>query len=94
MNKDYNALVHAMQSGVAHDIGLHGIEKAGADPKHLRVGVNVAIVESSALWKMLVAKGIITEAEMIEALLEAHGDEVKAYETKLSKATGANIKLG
>lgn len=93
MNQRYMGAVHAMQSGVASDISMNGEAVAGASPKHLRVGVNVAIVESSALWKLLVKKGLITKEEMEEALVEAHEEEVRRYEAKLKETTGVEIKL-
>jgi len=93
MNEEYVSLVHAMQSGVAFDIAAHGEKRAGADPKHLRVGVNVALVESSALWTLLVRKGIISEEEKVASLTEAHIAEVQRYEDHLSKTTGAKVVL-
>lgn len=93
MDAKYRALVHAMQSGVAMEIEKEGLAGAAADPKHLRVGVNVAIVESSALWKLLLDKGIVTEDEMRDRLHEAHADEVARYEQHLSRLLGCEIKL-
>lgn len=92
-NEKYPALVHAMQSGVAFDISSGGESKAGADAKHLRVGVNVAIVESSALWRLLCDKGIITTEEMEAALIAAHEAEVARYEERLKERYGVETKL-
>lgn len=73
----YVAAAHAMQSGVAvkmqHD-------PAETTPKHLRVGVNSAMVEHSALTLLLVDKGVITEAEYYTALADAMEREAKLYE--------------
>lgn len=93
MNAAYRAAVHAMQSGVAMEIGTGGLERAAATPKQLRVGINVALVESSALWKLMVDKGIITESEMAERLVAAHEEEAERYAKALTKALGTEIKL-
>lgn len=93
MNDKYQKLVHAMQSGVAMEIEQAGIDQAAATPKHLRVGVNVALVESSALWKLLVEKGIITEKEMEECLLAAHKEEVDRYTARIKKLLGGLVDV-
>lgn len=93
MNKEYLAAAHAMQSGVAMDIEMNGEVAAGANPKHLRVGVNSAMVENSALWGLLLKKGIITEEEMTTALVEAHQAEAARYEAHLSAKLGKKVKL-
>jgi hypothetical protein len=89
-NREYHALVHAMQSGVAMEMNY---DASSTEPKHLRVGVNVAIVEQSALWKLLVDKGLVSLDEMHEAILAAHRDEVASYEAELSERLGTKITL-
>lgn len=49
--------MHAMQSGVAFEGG------APLEPKHLRVGVNNALVSLDALVRLLVAKGVFELGE-------------------------------
>ena len=93
MNSEYNRLVHAMQSGVAMDISHCGEKGAGADPKHLRVGVNVAMVESAALAKLLMDKGVFTPEEYNKALIEAHRQEVARYEARLTDRVGSGTKI-
>lgn len=86
----YQALAHAMQSGVATDQ-----ERGSKDgtPKHLRVGINSALVETSALGGLLVSKGIITADEYQDAILEMMAAEVDRYEKLLSERYGIEIKL-
>jgi hypothetical protein len=88
----YEEACYAMQAGV----GLR--EKLGRSnettPKHLRVGVNSAMVEHSALARLLVAKGIITEPEYREALAEGMRDEVALYEQGLTEELGKTVTLG
>lgn len=81
---------HAIQSGVAWRMG---IDRAETDGKHLRVGVNVAMVEHGALALLLIRKGIITELEYLEAVAEGLEAEKARYEAYLTKATGAEIDL-
>lgn len=83
--------MHAVQSGVAAKMEYDGAETS---PKHLRVGVNSAMVEHAALVRLLMAKGVISEAEFYEALADAAEAEQQLYEEWLSERTGAHIRLG
>jgi hypothetical protein len=85
------ALQHAMQSGVKFD------QESGSEdgsPKHLRVGVNTAMVDIGALAKLLIDKGVITEEEYFDANLKAMHNEVGRYEKRLSEKFGRNVVLG
>lgn len=87
----YLALCHAMQTGVAYKL-----EKDARDtsPKHLRVGINSALVQDSALVHLLLKKGIITEDEYWDAVNEAMEQEVQIYQALLRRLYGAdNITL-
>lgn len=87
----YEALVHAMQSGVAATMHY---DDHSTQPKHLRVGINSAMVETSALAKLLIDKGVINEEEWFDSLNFMMEQEVKRYEEQLSKHHGTDIKLG
>ena len=87
----YLAAAHAMQSGVAMEIELGS---AQATPKHLRVGVNSSLVNSSALGELLIAKGIITEGEYLEAMAAGMEREQKKYEDELTAQLHTNVTLG
>ena len=54
----YEEAAHAMQSSVAHEMNLPH-RQAPTEPKHLRVGVNTAMVDHAALAYLLIQKGII-----------------------------------
>lgn len=86
----YAAAVHAMQSGVAAEMGHN---PGPTEPKHLRVGVNVAIRDHSSLAKLLMAKGVITEAEFAKAIADGMEEEVKDYEQRLSARYGTEVRL-
>jgi hypothetical protein len=76
----YAAAAHAVQTGVA--VAIHRGDQA-ASPKHLRVGVNSAMVDSGALARLLIEKRIISEVEYLEALALAMEEEQQRFEQKL-----------
>ena len=84
----YWSAVHAMQSGVAY---LR--DKTDQEPKHLRVGINVALRDVGTLSYLLVKKGVFTELELWEALADGAEAEVKEYEREMSAAYGAAVTL-
>lgn len=87
----YEKALHAMQSGVAMEINY---DNNSIMPKHLRVGINSALVETSMLAKILISKGIITSEEYEKELADSMEIEKRRYETMLSNHFGREIKLG
>jgi hypothetical protein len=77
---------HAIQTGVALDHGNGGTD---GSPKHLRVGVNLTKCDHAALVQLLIAKGLFTEAEYVDAITSEANAEVDRYEMAL----GGKIKL-
>lgn len=77
--REYTELCHAMQSGVAYEQGRGGQD---GTPKHLRVGVNVAMCDHGALVGLLIAKGIITDEEYAHAIRDEMRREVDRYEER------------
>lgn len=86
----YNAACHAMQSGVAMKMGYDAGETT---PKHLRVGVNSAMVDSAALAELLMHKGVISSQEYLNALMQGMEREVELYKEVLSERFHADIDL-
>lgn len=84
----YEAALHAMQSGVAATMGDE------CSPKHLRVGVNAAMADQGSLVRLLIAKGVFTEAEYLAALVVGMEAEKASYEKKLSAKFGTDVRLG
>lgn len=80
-----------MQSGVAFKMAENPSETS---PKHLRVGVNSAMVETSAIVKLLVEKKIITQDEFAEALTAGMNAEADRYEVELTALLGRKVTLG
>lgn len=86
----YHAAMHAVQSGVAIDVQD---QQKNVEPKHLRVGVNSALIDASAVAKLLIDKGIITAVEYYETLADLAEAEKARYETDLSARKGIKITL-
>lgn len=90
-NMTYEQAAHAMQTGVAVEMNYR---PESTSPKHLRTGINSAMVSHAALAKLLADKGFITEAEYLEWLRVEMIDEVERYEHHLTQIVGSNITLG
>lgn len=84
--------LHAMQTGVSVD---HQTQPSSqeAHNKHLRVGVNNALLETSALVLALERAGILSKVEFAKALEELVEQEVKRYEKLLSARLGYPVTL-
>ena len=82
------ALQHAMQTGIAYMMQRNRSE---TDPKHLRVGINTALVGEAALADLLMQKGIITEDEYLDALITWTEKEVESYRKALERAYPGTI---
>lgn len=82
----YEELCHAMQSGVAYNPNSNE-----QDPKHLRVGVNSAMVEHSALVQLLLKTKIIDELAYWDALVTAMEAEVLRYRHIIADANGMEL---
>ena len=86
----YARLMHAMQTGIAVLMNYNPKE---TEPKHLRVGVNSALLDSSAVVKLLVSKGIITELEYFRELVALVQADLDSYQEQIQKITGTKIVL-
>lgn len=86
----YKSLCHAMQTGVAFVMEK---DPSGTSPKHLRVGINSAMVEHGALVSLMVKKGLITEDEYYDSLIEFMEREVQRYRDELEAIYGVKINI-
>lgn len=75
---------------------MYLVEKGSkiCEPKHMRTGIDSALVFNGTVVKLLVEKGIITPEEFAEAAVEDLKAEVKRMEKELSEIFGSNITLG
>lgn len=88
--KRYLAALHGMQTGVKYEMEkaqLQGVEPGteSTSPKHLRVGVNSAMVAHAGLVKLLVAKGLFTMDEYAKSQADAMEAEVALYEERANR---------
>lgn len=86
----YLAAAHGMQSGVAAKMNF---DPADTEPKHLRVGVNSAMIQHSALSRLLIDKGVITEREYFSAVADAMERERDGYQREVSEHYGTSVTL-
>lgn len=86
----YLRAAHAMQSGVAMEQELGSQD---GTPKHLRVGVNVAMSDIVGLVKLLIDKGLFTLDEYEAAVADAMEREALRYEERLSRQLGTKVTL-
>lgn len=87
----YMALVHAVQTGVK--ICIESNINNNHTPKHLRVGINSALVDQSAVASLLIKKGVFTQEEHMEALVEAWQEEKDRYTEEVSTYFNRPIEL-
>lgn len=88
----YSRALHAMQAGVATKMNFDGGSKE-TEPKHLRVGVNSAMIAQDALARLLISKGVFTEEEYVKELADAMEREKESYEKEVSELMGSNVRL-
>lgn len=76
------ALGHAMQTGVAYTMS---IDPGETTPKHLRVGVNNAMIGVAAIADLLIQKGIFTEEEYVRSLITWTERDIASYQATLGQ---------
>lgn len=83
------AAQHAVQTLIALEMG---IDPSFVQPKHMRVGVDTALVEIGALGELLVDKGVITLEEYIAAMAHGMEREVQLRRERLGIPNGVIIQ--
>ena len=97
----YTLLSHKMQAGVGFDQAtdpnlLHLAEFGPVLNRHLkheRVGINSTKVEIAAVARLLIDKGVFTEAEYWKAACDMMQAEVERYEALLTERFGRPVTL-
>lgn len=91
----YVAAMHAVQSGVKADMETDPSQQSqgATTPKHLRVGINGALADAGSLAALLIAKGVFTEAEYLEAVADGAEREQQRYEQLLTDRFGYPVHL-
>jgi len=85
------AAQHACMTGAGYIVEK---DPRTGSPKHVRNGIDMAMVEHGAVVALLVKKGVFTRVEYAEALADATETEKARYEKFLSDNYGVNITLG
>jgi hypothetical protein len=88
----YEELTHAVQSGIA--MLMNSPEYKGTQPKHMRVGIDMSKSDMGGLAKLLISKGVFTEEEYYEVMVEFAEREVREFEGRVSRMLGRNVTLG
>lgn len=88
MQRRYANAMHGIQTAILFEIEHVGLNNAEASPKHLRTGINSAMVNDHAVAKLLVAKGIFTEQEYAVAVMEAAEEELASMTERVRNSTG------
>ena len=86
----YLAAMHAMQAGVAM---MMETDSKQTDPKHMRVGINSALISNTAVVDLLVEKGVITQVEFFQSLLKHAEMERDSYQQQISEKLGTKVTL-
>jgi len=88
LTKRYFTAAHGVQSAIAFEMQNFGDHAAGADHKHLRVGLSMTLVDNAALGQLLVRKGLITDREYYEAIAVGAERELARVTEALRAKTG------
>ncbi len=81
-NQRYLDALHGMQTGVATKISQGDVLQTS--PKHLRVGINSALVNDAAMVRLLIAKGLFTMEEYAKEVADEMERERERYELSIS----------
>src|SRR5690606_4729269 len=82
---------HRIEAGAGMEMAL-SMQNAST-PKHLRTGVDSALVFNGALIALLIEKGVFTQEEYYTVAAGMMEEEVRRYETRISAHLGRPAKL-
>lgn len=92
LRAEYERHLHGMQSGVK--AMMEAQPRPLADElKHLRVGINSAMVNDLALVRILMAKGVLSALEYSEAMTVAMREEKEGYERQVGELYATKVTL-
>lgn len=89
-NARYLAAGHRVQSATAYLMN----HSKSHEPKHLRTGINILFASQAGLAKLLIEKGVFTQDEYDQAVIEAlegEGDRLTAEAREISGVSGLNF---
>lgn len=82
----YQRAAHAIQSAIAFCMTY--LNYHGADPKHMRVGIDTLKAEQAGLAQLLIEKGVFTPEEYGEAMAKALEQEAARYTQSARELSG------
>lgn len=86
LTERYTRAAHRVQTAIAFMPDQHN-----QTPKHMRVGIDLSKSDMGGLARLLISKGVFTETEYLEAIVEAAEQEAAAYENEVSVRYGINV---
>jgi hypothetical protein len=91
-NEEYKRLAHAIQSAIAYQMNLNS---TFTSPKHLRVGIDILKGEQASFARLLISKGIITEEEYFDSILDGLRAELEFQTNQARERSGFdNLSFG
>lgn len=78
----YIAAGHRIQTAIAILMERDPSYRA-TEVKHIRTGIDMSKSDAAGLANLLIAKGVFTEEEYIEAIAKAAEDEADSYEKQV-----------
>lgn len=92
LSRRWVAAAHKVQTGIAALMNMPGGFRS-CETKHLRVGIDTTKADLGSLGRLLVAKGVCTEEELLTAIAEGMEAEAADYEARVSEAFGKKVTL-
>jgi hypothetical protein len=86
----YTEAAHGIQTGIAWELERGS---QSATPKHLRVGVNLAMSDHAGLVRLLIEKGIFTEEEYLKAITDEANRELDRVEKTVNDEYGGDGRI-
>lgn len=80
--QDYQASGHRIQTAIAVLMGRDPSYR-DTEPKHMRVGLDLSKSDQAGLARLLIAKGVFTEAEYVEAITKTADEEANSHERRV-----------
>jgi hypothetical protein len=85
LREEYRALMHCVRRHIEHQQSVGSLE---CEPKWLRLGVNSAMCDHTALTRLLIKKDIIDELEYLRAICDELRREIARYAEMAPKGMG------
>lgn len=86
MTTEYERAAHRVQTAIEFSK-----DKSFLEPKHLRVGIDMRAADAKGLAELLIAKGVFTLEEYVDAVTKAAQEEAEEYRRRLAAQYGAPV---